>query len=794
MSNERFRQVEAIFHAALEVPAESRPGYLREHTDGDDALLADVASLVAAFEQQESLNRLSEQSQPAPQPARTIGVYDLDRLIGKGGMGAVYLAHRGDGQYEQKVAVKLIALPLAADFLRERFRQERQILATLDHPNITRLLAGGVTPEGDPYLVMEYVDGQPLDAYCDQRRLSLAERLGLFVQVLHAVDYAHRNLIVHGDLKPSNILVTGEGVVKVVDFGTSRFLDDETRSTTVAAMTPKYTSPEQLRGERLTTTSDVFSLGLILYELLTGGSAFRAGGSLLSVFERAIHETNPSEPALAVTEEAAALRRASLAELRPSLRGDLSSIALKALAYDPSHRYRSVAEFTADIENYRSGRPVLARRQTFLYRTGKFIRRHRLPVAAATAVVLGFVSVGAYAYHQQQTALEEGRRAKVMNTFLMRVFESLNPAYGGRRNMTPADLINRADKQAGTMLAKEPAVRGQFLLTLGGNLIFTRGISAAITAMRKAAEAARQSGDFGLEAEALASLGYLQSLDNDCAAALQSGRRAEAIRAGHSRGVSREWRLSIALNQVQMALICGGDSREIRRTSQDALALARQIPDDSVEEGTSPRTMKAFALTLASLTQGCTDGKHLLDEALRMTDGDEALAASEVYALTSRGGCLLRQGDTAQAVGVLDKASGLSVEVYGEDAGEAQLQRALLAYALAEKGDSQRAIQEARRSVAGLDCRIPLACLLASTYAMQALLTSGNLDDALPLARQIASSNNALALSGRTGLFVALTESHQDSAATPYRAAAEKLAPTLPRGLWRAKVERALKH
>lgn len=485
MANDRFRQVETIFYGAVELAAENRQAYLREQTGGDEALFSDVSSLLDAYEQQERLNSsesLCDNDSFAP---RRIGAYELDRLIGKGGMGAVYLAHRADGEFEQQVAIKLIALPLATDAFRERFRQERQILAALDHPNITRLIDGGVTQHGDPYLVMECVEGRPIDSYCDEHRLPLRERIALFMQVLNAVDYAHRNLIVHGDLKPSNILVNEEGIVKVVDFGTSRFVDEEAKTLTTAAMTPKYASPEQLRGERLTTASDVFSLGMILYELLTGGSPFRAQGVLFTVFERARQETNPHEPATVVTQQAAALRSATVGELRQFVRGDLSSILLKALSYEPLGRYRLIAEFEADLENHRLARPVLARRQTIFYRTGKFVSRRRTAVALLALVFASLAFVGFYAYRQQRNALEEGQRAKVMNTFLTRLFVSLSPAYGGRWNLSPRELVDRAAIQADAMLAREPAARAQFLLSIGDNLIFTRGVSEAIIVFEK---------------------------------------------------------------------------------------------------------------------------------------------------------------------------------------------------------------------------------------------------------------------------------------------------------------------
>jgi len=792
VSQDRFRQAEEIFYGALELSPDTRPAYVLEHTTGDQELFSEVSSLLEAYEQQEQLSSRSDSRDVSINAARTIGAYQLDGLIGKGGMGAVYLAHRSDGQYEQTVAIKLIALPMATEYFRERFRQERQILATLDHPNITRLIDGGMTQEGDPYLVMEYVDGRPLDRYCDEQRLSASERLQLFAQALNAVDYAHQHLIVHGDLKPSNILVTGAGVVKVVDFGTSRFIDEEAKTLTAAAMTPKYASPEQLRGENLTTASDVFSLGMILFELLTGGSPFATGDSFLSVFERAVNEKNPVDPADAVTDNAAAQRQASALELRQYIRGDLSSIVLKALAHDPFQRYRSVAEFTADLENHKLGRPVLARRQTFLYRAGKFARRHRTAVVVAAVVAASLLSVGTYAYREQAAALEEGRQAKVMNTFLMRLFQSINPSYGGRSDFTPRELVDRAAAQADTMLGREPAARAQFMVSLGANMVFTRGVPDAIRVYEKGSEAARQSGDFGLQAETDAFLGYLHAADNDCGAALKSIAEAEKLRLGHQNRMSREWRFYSLINEAKTAFLCGGDPQKTRRKSDEALALARQISDDSLEEGTPPPIMKAVALILSGQMHGCDGAKPYFDEVAALARDNPAMAGQEAELTFTQGLCLVTRGEFVQAVPLLRHSVDLGVQLWGEANDVTREYRAYLAYSLAEAGQSQPAVENARASVANLRCGIPFACQAALAYGMEALMTAGDDESALPIARQIAAANGRTAIVGKTGLFVALAESNDKVAAQPYRAAAQAFAPRLARGRWRTRIEKAL--
>jgi len=353
-----------------------------------------------------------------PMAGRQVGVYKLVRRLGQGGMAAVYLAVRADGEFRQQVAIKLIRPGLDSDEVLSRFRNERQTLAELDHPNIVKLLDGGRTPEASPYLVMDYVEGSPIDEYCDNRKLSIDERLHVFLKVCGGVQYAHQKRVIHRDLKPSNILVTAEGVPKLLDFGIAKVLSPElsgqalVTQTGARCMTPAYASPEQVRGRSVTPATDIYSLGVVLYELLTGHRPYRLKEHTPAEMERAICEQEPEPPSTAVSrvesetfsEGAAVTRTPELVgetregqpkKMRRRLRGDLDNIVLKALRKEPERRYASAEEFERDIERHLNRLPVTARPLSLGYRASKFVQRHKVEVGAGMfgILALAFVAI-----------------------------------------------------------------------------------------------------------------------------------------------------------------------------------------------------------------------------------------------------------------------------------------------------------------------------------------------------------------------------------------------------------------
>ena len=414
LTPERWQRMELIFHAVIQTPEPDRAEFLLRSCEGDDALFVELQNLLLAFEDEKQFRLPAGAMESKGRLGETIGGYKLDAELGQGGMGTVYLAHRADGEFEQQVAVKVVSAHLRTRFFTERFRAERQILASLNHPNITRLLDGGFGGAGDPYLVMEYVDGQALNQYCDERLLAVPDRIRLFLEACSAVEYAHRKLVVHRDLKPGNLLVTKDGVPMLLDFGTAKLLLAAPAASTTTrfhAMTPRYASPEQLRGESVSTSMDVYSLGVMLHELVVGAWPFGDPDSPISGLERAIRDIDPAPPRSLITDESARLRSTSKVKLAHVLDGDLGSLVWKAIEADPRRRYTSVEQLSADLRRYLAGQPVLAREQTLLYRGARFVQRHRwrLAVGAVLSAGLGFSAFTAL----QQYGREQRRMVQV---------------------------------------------------------------------------------------------------------------------------------------------------------------------------------------------------------------------------------------------------------------------------------------------------------------------------------------------------------------------------------------------
>ncbi len=423
---------------------------------GDRELAAEVRSLLEACEAEEHLTasrRLGPDAGQDNQPGRKrVGPYELDRLLGRGGMGAVYLAHRADGQFEQKVAIKLIDLPLATDLFRERFRQERQILAELQHPYIARLLDGGVTAEGDLYLVMEYVDGVPIHRFCEKQRLSVPQRIALFMRACEAVQFAHQHFVVHRDLKPDNILVAEDGTPRLLDFGTAKLLspslagpDSKLTREGYLSFTPQYASPEQVLGNPITTASDTYSLGVLLYLLLTGTLPYELKELTTAEMLRVICEEPPRRPTQA-------------AGSRERLDADLEAILLKALRKEPQERYLTAEQLASDLRAYLEGLPVAARRGTLRYRVGKFIRRRRFSVAAAALLAASLVAGVAGVLWQARVANEERRKAEarsadlrqLSNSLLSELDEAIKqlPGSTGAQNLLVTRVLEHLDRMA----------------------------------------------------------------------------------------------------------------------------------------------------------------------------------------------------------------------------------------------------------------------------------------------------------------------------------------------------------
>ena len=462
---ERWSLIQEKLEVAVALDPGQRAAFLEALGTADPHLREELESLLA---EDSSSRNLFETSAMFPLAAasperdsmigRRLGPYRVVDLLGVGGMGEVYRAFRADDVYKQQVAIKLVRAGRDSHEVFGRFKTERQILATLDHPNIARLLDGGATQEGIPYLLMELIEGQPIDEYCDSNKLNVSERLILFAKVCGAVQYAHQRLVVHRDLKPANILVTVEGTPKLLDFGIAKILDTgsipggaEPTIGFMRMLTPEYASPEQLRGDTVTTASDVYSLGVILFLLLTGHYPYQFDGRSADAIVRAICDTEPPKPSTAArrTEEEAAARGdarkektfaggAASGKLSKRLRGDLDNIVLMALRKDPQRRYASAEQFAEDIRRHLGNLPVIARKDTTRYRTAKFVTRHKIGVGATVLVVVMLVAALFITVHEAKVAREQRIRAerrfndvhKLANSLIFEIHDNIQDLPG----------------------------------------------------------------------------------------------------------------------------------------------------------------------------------------------------------------------------------------------------------------------------------------------------------------------------------------------------------------------------
>jgi serine/threonine protein kinase len=473
---DRWQAIQEMFHAALEQPAAERAAFVASRCGADSTLRAEVESLLAAHERTGSFLETAPAlpDDHAAVIGTRIGAYEIAARIGEGGMGVVYRAVRSDDAFRKVVAIKIVKRGMDTDFVLRRFRNERQILASLDHLNIARVLDGGSTDDGRPYFVMEHIEGESIHRYCDARRLPIAERLKLFVQVCDAVQFAHRHLVVHRDIKPANILVTRDGTPKLLDFGIAKLLDAsaiggevETTQTWQRFLTPEYASPEQVRAESVTTATDIYALGLLLYEMLTGRRAHRLQTRSPAELARVVCEEALERPSTAAVsranpppatpsggatplpeptpEDLGALRRTTPARLRRALRGDLDTIVLVATRKEPERRYASAQLLQSDVDRHLRGLPISARRESATYRISKLVRRNRLAVTASALAIVGLVAATFVAFSQAHIASAEHEVAERRFSDVRRLARSLlfeiHDAVASLSGSTPARLL-----------------------------------------------------------------------------------------------------------------------------------------------------------------------------------------------------------------------------------------------------------------------------------------------------------------------------------------------------------------
>jgi eukaryotic-like serine/threonine-protein kinase len=665
---ERWRRVSAIFDEIAEAEPATRSDLLTNLCNGDAELQREVSALLAADERRAAFEHdvIAVQAELADEWSRSqstdiavavgsrIGPWQVISELGRGGMGIVLLVERADGQFEQRAALKLIKRGMDSEALLARFLRERQIVARLEHPHIARLLDGGITDEGLPYFAMEYVDGKPLLQHCAEHRLGLDARINLFSDICAAVQFAHRALIVHLDLKSSNVLVTADGAVKLLDFGIAKLLADDmeatqTRESSSRPLTPAYAAPEQLCGEAVSTATDIYALGAILYELLVGTRPYQfADATTLAEIRKLIDTTPPMAPSLRATTDSPVTAR--------QLRGDLDTIVLTALKREPERRYPTVDALAQDLKRFLAAEPIRARRDSAWYRVGKFTSRHRVGVALASFAAIGLIATTSVALWQAGVARGQARRAELVTSFVIDIFRIADPqgAPGGVK-LTAVDVLDAGAQRLDAQLSSQPQLAGRFGEVMGTIYVELGQYDRAIALLQHAIDARRGVATDDADADLLTELGRAEYEKGDYPAA----EKTVATALVQHRRDDGESSASAARDLVLQGEIARrqGDFRKAEPLMREALAMSRATL--AAPNADIAGDLNQLAV-LDSDMRNLDEGTSLTEEALAMFRalyGENHIDVAEN--LINLGSFRMQNGHAAEALPPLEEATAI---------------------------------------------------------------------------------------------------------------------------------------
>ncbi len=755
----QWERIKMLFHRALELPAEERASFLARETE-DETLRRQVETLLASHEDEPDFLEGSAAMDAAvllhdPMIGRSVGVYRIVSEIAHGGMGTVYLAERTDA-FRKRIALKIVKRGMDTDEVIRRFRYERQVLASLDHPNIARIIDGGATDDGLPYLVMDYVEGEAVDRYCERHQLSIAARLSLFLAVCDAVAYAHRALVIHRDLKPTNILVGANGAPVLLDFGIAKVLDPSFAGGTAAStalgmgpMTPQYASPEQLCGQPVTTSSDVYSLGVILYELLTGKRLVQLDAITPESIRR-IAETEAPLPSSSVA----------------ALRGDLDRIVLHALEKDPARRYSSVEQFAADIRRHQQGLPVLACPSGWVYRAGKFVRRHRAGVAVAVALTV--IVIGAAVLTLQQKRIAEDQRKIATDAAHEMVFQ-VSDAMSRMSGPTEARLrlLARAGAIFDRLKGREGTDRDLDVQIAETNrsmaaAYFTLGDASRAAERVRAAERALMpyAGASDARTDELSTYGNVEILQGDILIALQHpkegiasydraidalGRAAArpdariAVRSTHALAVTRK-----ADRFYEEGKFADADPLYRRALAIDE-AIVKSIPRNAISMSRYGTTQERLADSLyyaGRVEESCVAYRKTLDlrrNAAALDPGSADLQLPLAISLQNCGFCAEGQGNVAEAAKLYEEGVDVQRKLLQADPGNQTIVSNLMG-GLGQLGSLHGRKGDWARSLALLEEADRVAAAHRAKYGPVPRIVNASANNALVLGETLAKA------------------------------------------------------